>query len=364
MKDEQNPENSENLAEMLASEHSSMLDSEKLALKRKNENFAYTLGILTQLVWSINGLQLKTFQPYYLDTFSNNSAVFWRSLPLAPLAYYICKKNRIHITTHSEVKHIVWFYFRNLGNYVTISLGIKLFSYFRLSTGTVITGCTPLLVIIFSVLFLGERFYLRYLLGVIICILGSSIIVFNDKKPQSKTTILDDNLFMGVIVAISQLIFLALNFTGQKFMVKEKMENNVQNYYLGIYNTLPAFLLCLKDGYFGLSNIRYVLYCMSNGFIFYLGNYLTVICLKYIALSKYQPITYLALVFTFIIAAVILGEAIYVTDILGAVFIVGFQFYNMQFPPQVKRHEDVNKENINDIIDKTNASNSVESIKQ
>ena len=82
--------------------------------------------------------------------------------------------------------------------------------------------------------FLGERFYIRYLIGVLICILGSSIIVFNDKKPQSRTTILDDNLFMGIIVAISQLIFLALNFTGQKFMVKEKMENNVQNFYLGI----------------------------------------------------------------------------------------------------------------------------------
>lgn len=340
-------ENVENIAEMLISERSSMLDSEKLALKRKNENFAYTLGILAQLIWSINGLQMKTFQSYYLDAFSNNSAVFWRSLPLAPLAYIICKKNRIHITSHNEVKHIVWFYFRNLGNYVTISLGIKLFSYFRLSTGTVITGCTPLLVIIFSIIFLGERFYLRYIIGVIICILGSSIIVFNDRRPQSKQTILDDNIFMGVIVAICQLIFLSLNFTGQKFMVKEKMENNVQNYYLGIYNTLPAFIFCLKDGYFGFSNIRYVFYCMSNEFIFYLGNYLTVICLKYIALSKFQPITYLALVFTFFISGLILGEALYFTDILGAIFIVGFQFYNMKFPPQVKRHEEINKEDIN-----------------
>ena len=343
-----NEETEENLVDKLLSAHSSVLGSEDLALKRKNENFAYTLGILAQFIWAINGLQLKTFQAYYLNDFTNNSAVFWRSLPVAPLAYIICKKNNIHITTHSEVKHIVWFYFRNLGNYVTISLGIKLFSYFRLSTGTVITGCTPLLVILFAVLFLGERFHLRYLLGVLICIIGSSIIVFNDKKPQSKNTILDDNLFMGIIVAITQLTCLALNFTGQKFMIKEKMENNVQNFYLGVYNTLPAFLFCLKDGYFGLSNIRYVLYCMSNGFIFYLGNYLTVICLKYIALSKFQPITYLSLVFTFIIAGVILGEAIYFSDILGAVFIVGFQFYNMKFPPQVKHHfvhVDINKEN-------------------
>ena len=350
MKNEENEENPENIAEMLMSERSSMLDSEKLALKRKNENFAYTLGIFTQIIWSINGLQMKTFQQYFMNDFTNNSAVFWRSLPLAPLAYIICKKNRIHITSHSEVKHIIWFYFRYLGNYVTISLGIKLFSYFRLSTGTVITGCTPLLVIIFAVIFLGERFYLRYLLGVLICILGSSIIVFNDKKPQSRQTILDDNLFMGIIVAISQLIFLALNFTGQKFMVKEKMENNVQNFYLGVYNALPAFIFCLIDRNFGFSNMKYVLYCMSNGFIFYLGNYLTVICLKYIALSKYQPVTYLALVFTFIIAGVILGEAIYFTDILGALFIIGFQFYNMKFPPQVQRHINEKEDNMENIV--------------
>ena len=81
-----NEQAEENLAEMLLSEHSSMLDSEKLTIKRRNENFAYTLGIFTQIIWSINGLQLKTFQPYYLDVFSNNSAVFWRSLPVAPLA--------------------------------------------------------------------------------------------------------------------------------------------------------------------------------------------------------------------------------------------------------------------------------------
>ena len=151
------------IQDMLLSKRSSELNSEMLALKRKNENFAYTLGILTQFIWSINGLQMKTFQPYFLDVFTNNSTVFWRSIPLIPIAYIICKKNNIHITTHREVKHIVWFYFRYLGNYVNISLWIKLYSYFRLSTGTVLSGCVPLLVIILSVIFLKEKFHLQFL---------------------------------------------------------------------------------------------------------------------------------------------------------------------------------------------------------
>ena len=47
------------------SEKSSLLDEEHFIQKRKNERFAYILGIFTQLVWSINGLQLKSIQPNF-----------------------------------------------------------------------------------------------------------------------------------------------------------------------------------------------------------------------------------------------------------------------------------------------------------
>ena len=331
---------------------SSKLDSETLAKKRKYENYAYILGIFTQIVWAINNLQLKTFQAYYIDVFTNNSAVFWRSLPLPIIAYVICKKNNIRITKHSEVKHMIWFLFRNFGNYLTISLGIKLFSYFRLSTGSVISGCAPIFVILLSVMFLGEKFYWRYLIGVLICILGSSIIVFNDKKPQARQTILDDNIYMGILVAITQVILLALNFTGQKVLVNEKMDKNVQNFHLGMYNTIPALILCIFDFNFGFKSIKYVLYCISNGFVFYLGNYLTSICLRYVAISKFQPITYFALVFTFVIADVILGEVIYFTDVIGALFIIGFQFYNMKVPLNSRNNENNNEELKNNFLKK------------
>lgn len=45
MKDENDEER---IQEMLLSRRSSELNSEMLALKRKNENFFYTLGILTK----------------------------------------------------------------------------------------------------------------------------------------------------------------------------------------------------------------------------------------------------------------------------------------------------------------------------
>ena len=49
----------------LISEKSSALNSEALINKRKNERYAYLLGIFTQFLWAINGVQMKTFRTYF-----------------------------------------------------------------------------------------------------------------------------------------------------------------------------------------------------------------------------------------------------------------------------------------------------------
>ena len=46
---------------------------------------------------------------------------------------------------------------------------------------------------------------------------------------------------------------------------------------------------------------KFVLYVSTNGLIFYLANHFTIVCLRNIAVSKFQPITYLGIVFTFIL---------------------------------------------------------------
>ena len=40
---------------------SSILNDEMLAEKRKNERFAYVVGILSQFIWALNSIQLKTY---------------------------------------------------------------------------------------------------------------------------------------------------------------------------------------------------------------------------------------------------------------------------------------------------------------
>ena len=46
-----------------------------------------------------------------------------------------------------------------------------------------------------------------------------------------------------------------------------------------------------------------------------------------------MPITYMNTVFVFILGSTVLGEKVFLTDILGAGLIIGFQLYNFYYPP-------------------------------
>ena len=331
------------------------LNEEDIIQKRKGERFAYILGIFTQLFWTINGLQLKDIQLKYKDIFTLNSIIFWRCVPVVIFSYFTCYYKNIPITPHREIKHMTWFLFRNLGNYIYVLLNIKVLSYFRLSTSRVFLSCQPLITIFLSIIFLSEKFYFRYLLGILVGIVGSALIALNDKKPQSKVTIIEDNMSKGLICAIFLLLVSALSSVGQKMITKDGMPVQVQNFYLGVYNGFPGLIMCLIQRQFGFNNINYINYCVFNGFIFLAAHYLTSVCYKYIDISKFLPVTYLVVVFTFILSVTVLGEPIFFGDVLGACLIIGFQFYNLTYPPNINKEiDDESKINFLDKMDSNN----------
>ena len=184
-------------------------------------------------------------------------------------------------------------------------------------------------------------------MGIVVGIIGSALIALNDKKPQSKKTILEDNIYHGLIYAFLLLSISALSSVGQKMITKDGMPIQVQNFYLGIYNGLPGLFVCIIDGRYGFESVKYIAYCIFNGFVFWAGHYLTSICYLYIDISKFLPVTYLVVVFTFIVSVTVLGEPIFFNDVLGASIIIGFNFYNLYFPPgnvpQEKNLDDKNK---------------------
>ena len=317
----------------LMSERSSAMNTEALIKKRKNERFAYILGIIAHLLWALNGVQIKTFRIYFPDTYTDNSILFWRMFPVTVMGYIICKYYNIHIQTFSELKHLKWFLCRNALAYLFIIAWIKMYSYFRVSTITVIGGTTPILIIIISVFLIGEKFYVRYLLGVLLCIFGSSIIILNDRKPEAKTQILNDNLFVGILLGITNVTLVALSLVGQKVLTKEGMDIHLQTFYFSAFNVVPAFIFGIFMDGLKFTHLKYITYVSSNGLIFYSANYLNTLCFRYIAISKFQPITYLNIVFTFILSTILLGEPVYFSDIIGALIIIGFQYYNFVYPP-------------------------------
>ena len=318
------PENNPPQGSNIYSISSDLLTVEELKRKRAKERFGYIIGILSQLVWALNSIQIKTYEPWFPKSFSNNSLLLWRSIPIWILGYYFCKSKHIYIKPVKEIHHKFWFFFRSFGNYIGVYLWVRMFSYLRVSTGQVITNCFPIVVIFLSVIYLHEKFY----------------------WPGTKKLVVNDNLFAGIMFSLAHLLFEGLSCLGQKIMCIEKLEADLQNYYLGMFNALPALLFCIIERHFGLNDIYYVLYAISNGLcLFYLANYLQTISMENLSAAKFMLVSYMCIVFIFILGFLLLHETVYFTDAFGAGMIIAFQIYNYYYPPGVQIKED-DKNNI------------------
>ena len=316
---------------------SDLLTEEYLSIKRKNENFAYIVCILTQFVWAIQGLQLKTYHIWFPKTYKINSFIFWRNIGVVSLGYIMCKYKKIEITKPNKIKNKLWFYIRNVGIYICIVTWMKALSIFRLSSCQIVGGMNPLLTIIMSIFILGDKFYIRYLYGIIICFSGSSIIILNERNPESTNEINHNgNISIGILSLIINVSLFSLGNVGQKKLCNEKLSPEEQTYYFGVYSLLIGFFFSFFSFDFGISNFFYCVYSISNGIVFYLCNYFTSVAFKYIEISKLMPVTYLNVVIIFFLGSFLFHEKIFFSDVIGASMIIGFIVYNGMYPPKSK----------------------------
>ena len=266
-------------------------------LKRKKETTAYILFVFTQLVWTIQGLQLKSFFSLYSSIYDLNSLVFWRHIGVSLTGYLSIKYKNINFKYPSQIQNKKWFYIRNVGIYICIYTWMKSLSIFRLSTCQILSGVNPLLTIIFSIIFLKEKFYKIYGIGIIICFTGSLMIILNERKLEvnssNNTNDSGKNYFIGILSLIINVNLFALGNVGQKFLCNEKLTPEEQTFYFGFYSIFISCFFCLINVKFGLSNIFYCLYAFINGITFYICNYLTSVSFQNIDISKLQPVTFL-----------------------------------------------------------------------
>ena len=152
---------------------------------KKGDIYAYIMGVICQFFWAMSNIQLKTYRTFFAENFSTQSVTFWRSLSILLIAYFSIIKKRQTITKISEVKFKFWFFLRNIGNYVFIVLWIIELTYFRVSTAQCIANCSPIVVLILSSVILKETFYIRYVCGVLLSLIGTIMIDLIDKKDEN-----------------------------------------------------------------------------------------------------------------------------------------------------------------------------------
>ena len=299
-------------------------------LKKRKEARAYILFVFIQLIRTIQGLQLKSFFSLYSSIYDLNSLVFWRHSGIALASYLIMKYKKINLKYPYEIQHRIWFYIRNVGIYICISTWMKALSIFRLSTCQILSGLNPLMTIIYSIVFLKEKFHTIYAIGIVICFTGALIIILNERKievnfDKDNST---KNIFIGIFSIIINVNLFALGNVGQKFLCNEHLTPEEQTFYFGFYSIIISCFFCLINTKFGFNNIFYCLYAFLNGLIFFLVNYLTSISFQYIDISKLQPVNYLSSILIILSGTIIFGEKLFFSDILGAAMIIGFIIYN------------------------------------
>ena len=338
----------------LSSVNTELLSDELKQKKRRNERIAYIYGIISQFLWAVVSIQIKTMITFFPDDYTLNTIAFFRTAPLGIAGYYLCKKKNIKIHRWNEINNKLWFLVRNGGFYGLVVLWVVMNIYFRVSTCQCIVNCNPVLVLVISSIVLNEKFYPRYIIGIIVCFIGAYMIVSNERKPTHINEVKNEKklnlrllfelflrnmneenkngIFIGVIAATTHLILSSFANFGQRELAKEGIDGDEQNFWIGAFNCVPSFIVMAFQKNFGLSNIKYPLYIMTNAPVFYFANYYSAEALKYITINKLIPLNYLSIVFVFILGYIFLGEKVYFTDLLGSIIIIGFQLYNIYIP--------------------------------
>ena len=116
-----------------------------------------------------------------------------------------------------EMNVKMWFLIRVLGIYISFLLFLSSLLYLRAATTSCISSANPLIVIFLSIFILKKKFYWRYLIGVIVCFIGSAMILLNDRT-ENKSSVKQDFKKAAIYITI-HVFYLSFCIFGQKVCV-------------------------------------------------------------------------------------------------------------------------------------------------
>ena len=321
----------------------------------KNENIGVVLILLCNLCRAFNSLLIKYIQRKYHDIYHTIPFLFYRALFLVYLSQIITTIKGEHILWPSEIKQKLFFALRTNLNFFGVQFNITAIWYLRVATVLIIGSLNPLVTTILSILILKEKFYLRYAIGIITCLIGSLFIVLNEKKGNNDAgseVNSDDSIkneeekkneetkkyggfslgtIFGLILAFIDIFFVSVVDLANKVLANNRVPIHTQVFYVGI-NTMAYSLIYLIFTNQWYITIDYFCFIFFQAILFYVGNFFFNAGLKYIDLAKSAPLSYTRVAFVLILGFIILGEKVYWTDVFGATLILGYMIYNLYYP--------------------------------
>ena len=313
------------------------LDSKELEKHiLKTEYYGMALATLATFFQSFGAFYTKVIQRIYPTKFSTVQFLFLRSFTILILSLFHNYYHQTKILRLKEIKLPFWFFIRTNVNFFGMAVFTMSIWYLRSSTAQIISSLAPIIVFILSYFILKEKFYMRYIYGLIICICGSSIIVLNEKKVKNNSVVHSfKETLIGVAFGIVNIFLLALVLVANKILVNNKVPIGSQMFYVAISTMTYSSIYSLIFGGVVLDP-GLLFMCAIHGIFFYLGNVTNNKALQKAPLSKLIIINYLQIIFVFMLAFIFLGEKIFFSDIIGTAIILTYMIFNTLNPLPVK----------------------------
>ena len=321
----------------LSSAYNHLIDIEmEVSNQKKSELHSTLLFALSMIVTGINHFHFKYMKKSIgLENYNEFSFVLLRCIFIIGINLIKMFYNKETINPFSQLKKIYWFWIRNLVQFLSVIPMLYLVSFFRVSTASCFVSMSPAVIIIMSCVILKEKFFWRYVFGIIICFSGVILIVSNDYKNEDNSNkkggIL--HLIEGFFLGCFQLMNVALLRVSSKILVKEKINNNAQL----IYPSLTCIILSIFSFFFFGIEFKcgkwLIFHSFLNSIIWLVSTILMLLSFGGVDLIKTTALNYLNIVTVFFLGVLILGESVHLTDILGSLIILGYNIYNTAFPP-------------------------------
>ena len=316
-------------SDSLTSRHSHVYDEIK-------NNKGLIFFVLSNICFGTSNFLIKYFKVQFGDEFDPYSFNMWRNVTFLLVGYYGIKSNGEELIDVPKLNKRYWFLVRVSSNFITMISFIYAITYLRAATAQSINSMNPVLILVLSVFLLKEKFFMRYVIGFLVCFAGTLLIVMNDKKyhEQESAQNADSDflpLLFGVFCAFISMVSISFLIVSNKILVKENISISNQIFYMGLSNFVASLVVIILQGQFHY-NFWFIICSMAGGFIYYAAIHLQNSGLQLIDVSKSTPIVYISTLTVFIEGVFFLGETVFFTDILGSLLILAFNLYNTYYP--------------------------------